>query len=48
MKICYLFNALFYCFINYNFVLDVMYIIPHLHVEKDFWKFKILINKFLI
>jgi hypothetical protein len=24
-------------FINYNFVLDVTYITPHLHVVKDFW-----------
>jgi hypothetical protein len=35
MKICLLFNLLFYYFINYNFVLDVMYITPHLHAVKD-------------
>jgi hypothetical protein len=35
-------------FINYNFVLDVMYITPHLHVVKDSWEFKIKFNKILI
>jgi len=28
------------CIINYNFVLYVMNITPHLHVVKDFWKFE--------
>jgi hypothetical protein len=30
---------------KYNFALDVMYITPHLHVVKNFWKFKILLIK---
>jgi len=36
-----IFNALFYFFINYNFVLDVMYITPHLHVVRtlEFFRF---------
>jgi hypothetical protein len=33
-------------FVNYNFVLDVMYITPHLHVVKKILNFKILFNKF--
>jgi hypothetical protein len=32
---------------NYNFVLDVMYITPHLHVVNDFWNFKKMFNTFL-
>ncbi len=28
--------------ISYNFVLYAMYITPHLHVVKGFWKFEIL------
>jgi hypothetical protein len=28
--------------INYNFVLYVMHITPHLHMVKDSWNFKIL------
>jgi hypothetical protein len=31
-----------FCFINYNFVLYVMYITPHLHVINDFRKFEVL------
>jgi hypothetical protein len=34
----------FFYIINYNFVLYVMHITPHLHKVKDFWKFKILKN----
>jgi len=34
-----LFFFLIIFFINYNFVLDVMYITPHLHVVKDSWNF---------
>ncbi len=41
-----------YCFIlffiNKIFVLDVMYITPHLHVVKDSWNFKFLFNRFKI
>jgi hypothetical protein len=44
MKICYNFFNFFSCIIKYNFVLDVMYITPHLHVVKDF---EILFNRFL-
>jgi hypothetical protein len=36
--------AFFFNIINYNFVLYVMHITPHLHVVKDCWKCKILIN----
>jgi hypothetical protein len=31
-----------FCFINYNFVLYVMYITPHLHVINDFQNFEVL------
>jgi hypothetical protein len=48
MKICKLFNYLFYCFINCNFFLDVMYITSHLHAVKDSWILKNRINRFLI
>jgi hypothetical protein len=48
MRICSLFNALFLFFVNYNFVVDVMYITPHLHVVKDSWNFFIMFNRFFI
>jgi hypothetical protein len=45
MLIIFLF---FYFFIKIFLKKDVMYITPHLHVVKDFWKFEILFNRFLI
>jgi hypothetical protein len=48
MKICKLFNALFYYFINYNFVLDVIHYISFT-CGKGLLKFQIFVqNRFLI
>jgi hypothetical protein len=32
----------FYCTLNYNVFLYILYIITHLYVVKDFWSFEIL------
>jgi hypothetical protein len=43
IKYVYLF-IYFSCIINYNFVLYVTHITPHLHVVKDSWNFNFLKN----